>query len=206
MEENVIAGLVSGVVVSIFVVAFGKFWNNIIIPWFEDRVYKDARIEGKWFSIYTNGMALRQEVIILKRHGHYIQGSVIATNGLDEGEEYKVHGSFRNLILPLTYENTDKSSTDRGTITLKSHRNGKRFSGMVSHYSAPQDAISNTEVFWFRDRKYVELKLKELESELQNVDDVSRSYDSLTVDDLADNNKVERAQEEPPNKKINKDT
>ena len=46
MTENIITGLVSGLVVILFVLVFRSFWNAVIVPWFEDRVYKDVKIEG----------------------------------------------------------------------------------------------------------------------------------------------------------------
>jgi len=162
MTENITAGLASGFFVSIFVLAFNRFWNAVIIPWFEERVYKDAHIEGKWFSLYTAGMGFRQEVISLKRHGHSVNGKVICIHGPDEGEEYSVKGSFRNLILPLVYENTNKASADRGTITLKSNRAGKLFSGKVALYSDPNDRIEESNVTWFREKDDLEKTLDKL--------------------------------------------
>jgi len=52
MNENIIAGLISGAVVTLFIIIFRSIWIKIIEPWFEDRVYKDAQIEGKWFTLY----------------------------------------------------------------------------------------------------------------------------------------------------------
>jgi len=163
MKENIIAGLTSGLFVSLFILVFRHFWNAVVIPWFEERVYKDAKIEGKWYSIYTeNGMQHRREVISLKRHGHFIKGTVICGSGLDKGEEYTVSGSFRNMILPLVYENTDNSNTDRGTITLKSNHSGKRFSGKVSYYDGPTDNILDSNVIWFRTQIDLEETVKEM--------------------------------------------
>lgn len=166
MEDNLIAGVVSGLTVSLFVVIFGRFWTSVITPWFEERVYKDAKIEGKWFILYPVGMSFRQEIATLKRHGHEISGKMICLNGPEEGEEYILKGSFRNMVLPLSYENADRSNTDRGSITLKSHGNGKMFSGVVSHYSAPTDTIDNVQVLWFREKEKLDEHLSTIKQKI----------------------------------------
>ena len=136
------------------------------MPWFEERVYKDARIEGEWFSLYPLGE--RQEVITLKRHGHSVTGTITCTKsrtGRDEGQQYDVQGSFRNMILPLTYEAHDRSKTDRGTITLKLIDNAARFDGKIAAYGDEGDLILSTDVIWFRSRKGLEQHVADLQSE-----------------------------------------
>ena len=63
MEANIISGLISGLVVSIFVLVFRQFWNSVIVPWFEERVYKDVHIEGKWFGLFPEDRYYKQFVI-----------------------------------------------------------------------------------------------------------------------------------------------
>jgi hypothetical protein len=151
MVDNLAAGLFSGVVVSIFVLVFSKFWKAILVPWFEDIVYKDARIEGRWYSLYLNTKELRSESISLNRSGHKVSGTMTCINGDDCGESYEFFGSFRNMILPLCYETKNKSKTDRGTIALKCVSNGQKFVGNAACYLDRKDRIDTIDVMWFRD-------------------------------------------------------
>lgn len=156
MYENIVIGLVSGLVVSFLVLVIGKFWRGVVEPWFEERVYKDLHLEGKWFSLYVETGDYRQEIINLKRHGHAITGTMICKNGADEGEEYSLCGSFRNLILPMTYESIDKNKSDRGAITLKSSHNGQRLVGEIAMYETKSDSIDTAQVLWFRNKDELE--------------------------------------------------
>ncbi|MFO4643386.1 hypothetical protein [Vibrio cholerae] len=156
MQENFIVGLVSGLVVTIFVVTFKKFWEAVIIPWFEERVYKDVKIEGKWYGINPTTKDLEENLITLKRHGHTIQGTMICVSGADEGTEFKLCGSFRNMLLPLTYEENDKTKTDRGTITLKVINNGEEMKGILAFYHNQRDSIETANVHWYRNKSKVE--------------------------------------------------
>jgi len=164
MIDNLISGLVSGIIVVLLVLAFRAFWDHIVVPWFEERVYKDARIEGQWFSLYSTIEEHRQETITLTRHGHAVTGTMVCTSGSDEGEQYQISGSFRNLILPLVYETQSKSKTDRGTITLKLIANAQRFSGKLAAYHTPDDTVAATDVIWFRSKDDLNKVLKKLES------------------------------------------
>jgi len=159
MTEAVISGLVSGLLVTLFVVVFHAWWVKIIVPWFEDRVYKDARIEGKWLALYPTTIELRQENVSLSRHGHEVKGNIICSTGPDEGEKYSVHGSFRNMILVLIYETSDMAKTDRGTLTLKSVSNADRLEGTLSAYTDDTDSIESVPVIWFRTKAAMDKKL-----------------------------------------------
>jgi len=135
MIDNLVAGLISGLVVILLVIVFREFWRKVVVSWFEERIYKDARIEGVWYSLYSAGSGYRQEVISLKRHGHEVTGTMVCIDGgEDVGVKYQVSGSFRNLILPLVYESEDRSKTDRGTITLKLVKNAECLEGIVALY------------------------------------------------------------------------
>lgn len=160
MESNIVAGLVSGLTVTIIVLVFGKLWRTVIEPWFEERVYKDTHIEGKWYSLYVNSIDLRQETISISRAGHSVTGKMMCNTGEDDGEEYILKGSFRNLLLPMTYEAADRKKTDRGTVTLKSVHNGERLTGRVAMYNTKRDAISTAVVVWFRNKDDMQEQIK----------------------------------------------
>lgn len=167
--EAIISGLVSGLIVTFLVVVFSAIWKSILIPWFENRVYKDARIEGAWYSVYPNILGHRQDIITLKREGHTITGTMVCTVSNNErGARYNISGSFRNMILPLIYEAEDKSSTDRGTITLKVTFGGMQMRGKVAVYSHHHDAIDDWDVIWFRNKTELDEFLSRLTE--KNVD------------------------------------
>ncbi|PNM40332.1 hypothetical protein [Vibrio cholerae] len=170
MVENLVSGLVSGLIVVFITLVVSRIWKYIVVPWFEERVYKDVKIEGQWFSYYTGTMLGRQEVITLQRHGHEIKGTMICTNigHPDHGEQYNVHGTFKNLILPLVYENNNKLRTDRGTISLKSTYNARILKGTISFYSCPEDAIDTSPVTWYRSQEKMEEAKAEHEAYLKH--------------------------------------
>ena len=183
MESNLIAGLVSGVIVTLLVVVFSKFWNSVIIPWFEDRVYKDIRIEGKWFVLYPSSPKQRQELVVLKRHGHAITGEMVCVSGYDEGEQYKLDGSFRNLLLPLMYESTDKQKSDRGTITLKCIMNGTRLSGKIAAYDSEDEDIVTANVLWFRSKEDLGKTIEKIKTHEERIMKISEERKRISKEE-----------------------
>jgi predicted small secreted protein len=171
MNANIIAGLFSGLLVTLLVVVFRAIWRDSLVPWFENRVYKDIRVEGTWFSLYPTVIGNRQETINLDRHGHEISGSFVCTTKHNDGEQYEVRGSFRNMILTLIYESRDSQKVDRGTITLKCIKNGERLSGKIAIYHDSTDTIDVNEIIWFRSKKDLVPFLKNI----QEKDDTMRN-------------------------------
>lgn len=185
MKENLVAGLISGLIVTLFVFSFRHFWNSIIVPWFEERVYKDAQIEGKWFGFYPETDDYRQDIITLKRHGHAIQGQMICKNGGDEGIEYSVYGSFRNMLLPLVYESTDKTATDRGSITLRWINNGEVLSGKIALYNTNTDTIVAGPIVWFRKKEQLDSAVQIAKSRKEDRLRISKEKERLEKEEKA---------------------
>lgn len=139
------AGIVSGVLVTIIVVVFNQIWLKIIQPWYEDRVFKDARIEGQWKAKVTFDTEETEELWEIRRQGHSISGTITAVKGADQGRTYDVEGTFSNLILTVSYRSTDPGSVERGTVTMILQNNGQTFKGSSAFYFDPDHAIRSSE-------------------------------------------------------------
>lgn len=179
MLQNIVIGLVSGLFVSFIVLVIGRFWRGIVEPWFEERVYKDLHIEGRWYSLYVESADYRQESINIQRQGHAICGKMICKCGPDDGEEYTISGSFRNLLLPLAYESADPQKSDRGTITLMSTNNGQRFVGKVAMYETQRDQIETARVVWFRDREDLKKTICYIQAHRQAMEDMREKEEAI---------------------------
>lgn len=199
MIENLVLGLISGLVTTLLIVVFKNFWDFVVIPWFEERVYKDIKIEGQWFSSYPDSVSpIRQEVISLKRRGHAINGEIVCTNGPDTGEKYHISGSFRNMMLPLTYESCDSTKSDRGAIALKATKNGKRLVGKIAMYNDITDVVATATIIWFRTNEdlkkyYLSIadrrqEIENLKSQAKEVEDKLNNIEDIKVKDISDDN------------------
>jgi|SRR5688500_7716113 len=150
MDELAI-GVISGLVATFLVFVFHRVYLSIIRPWIEDRVYKDARIEGRWCIKYPSIKSEEvEEYATIRRVAHRITGQITCTKGPDSGKIYNVEGSFRNLLLTLTYTSADPAALDRGAFVLQLNDNGSNLSGRSSYYFNGSHSVVDAECVWRR--------------------------------------------------------
>ena len=107
MLSDLSIAVIGGVIASFIILfVFEILWKELIEPWYEENVYRDAKVEGEW---ETELMALNsdkgayKELVSLKRTGHKVTGEIGCISGGEKGRICDVEGTFRNLLLCGTY-------------------------------------------------------------------------------------------------------
>lgn len=143
-------GIVSGLITTFLVVVMRELWLKVIQPWYEERVYKDAKIEGRWRTSY--GSIDSKEIVELQRTGHSISGKITVVEGADQGTVYDMRGTFNNLLLTGSYVPVNRSYLDRGSFTLMLVTNGERLEGHTSYYLDGKHTVVADRYVWDRER------------------------------------------------------
>lgn len=91
--------------------------------------------------------------VTLERKGHIVRGTMLGTTGGNEGRNYVISGSFRNLILTGTYESTDRSEIERGCFALMLKNNGSCLHGYIVAYSDNDHELGAIRTTWSRHRQ-----------------------------------------------------
>lgn len=139
-----ILGVVTGVISSLITSAFRSVWRRTLEPWFEERVYKDAQIEGRWIGgVRYSDQDISEFIFSLERQSHRITGEMISTRS---GIKYALDGEFRNMILTLTYTSTVPHAVDRGCFTFLLTKNGRVLDGKGAFYYSPEHRIETAPV------------------------------------------------------------
>ncbi|WP_413114103.1 hypothetical protein [Thaumasiovibrio sp. DFM-14] len=152
--NNIIAGIVAGLVTGILIWLFRVVWLAILKPRTEDLLYKGVRIDGLWFSELVDTSSVHKEEISVVQRGNCISGTIKTLEGQDRGSSYKFTGSFKNLILTGTYESTSKYMTDRGTFTLKLSDNGGELKGITTYVGDTNGSLTSTEYTWSSQKNF----------------------------------------------------
>jgi hypothetical protein len=142
---STLSGILGGVIATLICVVFREMWIKVIDPWWEEKVYKDAHIEGRWTSKYTLDGVARESVWAIHRIGHSIKATVTRTKGPDAGSTWTYVGTFRNLTLTATYSRADRRMLDRGAITLMLENNGEMLRGWLTFYSNRENQVRSVE-------------------------------------------------------------
>lgn len=148
LGTGVTAGIIAGLVTSFIVITWQQLWINVIQPWYEERIYKDTKIEGRWEISYPHHGG--REFADLKRTGHHVTGVITAIDGPDKGKAYEFDGTFKNLILTGSYSALQQRSLDRGTISVMLKNNGERFEGHSVFYADECHEMRSERCEWIR--------------------------------------------------------
>jgi hypothetical protein len=149
---QVLLAILSGIVASACVVFIGSIWRSIIEPWFEDRVYQDARIDGNWRGETIRNSITREVVWEIRQRGHRIKANATPISGPNEGKRFKVEGMFRNSLLTVTYRMDSNQTLERGCVALKLINNGQRLQGHILRFDGQKEKVETAPYFVERDR------------------------------------------------------
>lgn len=161
MYTSILVGVASGLLVSAIGLILRALWLNLIKPAYENAIYKDVRIEGKWHGFFVNEYGehdfeqlrkngVNEYILEINRSGHSITGSLIGTSGGDEGRVYDVLGSFRNLILTSTIEAKNKIYIERGCLNLMVKNNGNKLEGYQTNYEDDDHEVYASKIVFSR--------------------------------------------------------
>lgn len=145
LSFNLILGIVSGLVATFLTMFIRSYWNKVILPWYEERIYKDAHIEGKWLGEFSHSADehVSHYIFNIRRESHHISGEMISK---DSGTLYTLQGEFRNMILTLTYTSTILRAVDRGCFTFLLTNNGRELAGYGAFYYSPTRQIETASI------------------------------------------------------------
>lgn len=137
--ENLWLGVISGLVATFLSLVIARIWKLIVEPWFEERIYKDAQIEGRWrssgsFVFPETGEVQQSFIWNIRRAGHRVFGTIVCTSGPEDGKTYIFEGEFRNLLFTATYSSDSQSALERGTVSYMLVNNGNTLQGHCLYY------------------------------------------------------------------------
>ena len=123
----ILLGITSSLVATFIVLGVSWIFKNIVIPWYADKIYRGARLDGHWVrsriaGIEANTINYPLAKMNLKQHGEKISGFYHhGENNHEKGtklDNYKVSGHISNSFLSLTFTPTENDNIDAVTLIL----------------------------------------------------------------------------------------
>ena len=128
-----------------------ELWNSKVSPWYENKIYSDARVDGLWETrLVTQIESTYKERAVITQVGHHITGTLECVDGVDRGNSYKFVGVMRNTILSAYYWNTKSSALDSGSFTLRLEENGEKLVGFTTYYYDVDHSLKSRDYIWKR--------------------------------------------------------
>ena len=154
MTIGIISGLISAILLGLSLYLFRTVWKFWIEPWYENKLYCDARIDGEWTATLTaHETAPDCENVVIKQTGHAVTGQIECVSGPDANRKYIFTGVIRNQILSAYYWNASKGSIDSGSFSLHLEGDGNELNGYSAYYQDQKNNVVGREYKWLRKNK-----------------------------------------------------
>ncbi len=143
-------GIISGLITYLLVASGRWLWGKKIVPWYEDKVYRDVRLDGDWqTTFYGEDGGEFNETATVHQTANNVTGD-IQLQGETAIKHYEFQGKIANLLLTAEYWLKGASSRDRGAFCVTVKENGKKLEGYLSWYSDSDDDIRFSEYVWHK--------------------------------------------------------
>lgn len=151
----ILTGVVSGILTSIIVWLCIQFFQKVVIPWYQNSVYRGIDIAGNWISKFTfRGGVEVDQTIELKQKGHKLSGAFTSRHKVpskgDETVTLTLRGEIFDNYVDIEYQNNDKRFIGRGSMLLKVKDGGAKLVGSLVAIDRFTAEIITSEVIWTR--------------------------------------------------------
>ncbi|NLH43855.1 MAG: hypothetical protein GX448_18610 [Planctomycetes bacterium] len=138
---GVISGIIAGFITSVVLFLITRIWRYHFIPWIEDKIYQDIRVDGSW-SIMDNddeGESLysQQETLELEQRASRLSGRLILVP--KEREKMKprtlrVEGIIRDRFVIISCIPATRRDLGYQVFLGEVSGDGTRLQGQASYY------------------------------------------------------------------------
>jgi len=141
-------GIIAGIIVCAIVAGGRELALRVIMPWFENKVYRDVRLDRYWEAVYyIDDKKEVRETAEVRQKANKVTG-VIRLEGATAIRDYEFRGQIRSLLLTAEYWLKGQSNGDRGTFALTVKENARKLEGYLSWYSDIHDEIRFSTYVW----------------------------------------------------------
>lgn len=151
--ETVFWGAVAGIITTIMLTLTSEFFRKIIIPWYQNVIYKGVDLRGSWIfkKTYDNGVTYTCHLNLFQK-AHKIRGNAsisIINSNHDYNQIFDIEGETWEGFLNLNMRSKDNKTLSFVAGLLKIENRGASLSGSWS-YRGYDEKIKQEEVAFDR--------------------------------------------------------
>jgi hypothetical protein len=95
---TILIGTTAGLLTAMLVGGVKQYIVKVVLPWYENLIYKDVKIEGRWHAEAVINNRDVERVWVITRQGHDVTATITSTAGFDKGQTFQMKGTFKNLV------------------------------------------------------------------------------------------------------------
>jgi hypothetical protein len=158
----IIWGVVAGIATSAALLILSQLFNNVVIPWYQELVFKGIDLRGKWIAqkTYPSGISYHYS-LLLKQNAHNVRGSMTISKmnsqpgppgGFlgDYVQSFEVTGTTWEGFLTINMTSDDRRSLAFATSLLQVRNRGQALVGHMAYRSSQVDQVDSEEITWTR--------------------------------------------------------
>lgn len=139
--ETVLLGITSSLIATFIFLYLSWITKTVILPWYEDKIYRGVRIDGHWIAEKWDGTdideiaAISEATIEIKQKADHISG-IYSHVDRDDGDttSYVFKGEIRNSYVTASSWPIARDHIDAGAFVLNVYSdNGLKMKGMISY-------------------------------------------------------------------------
>lgn len=138
-------GVLSGVLTSGIIWLVVKILNQLLVPWYQMRIYRGVNVEDTWKGKMTTGSVSYEYELSIIQRGHVINGDMQFKNIFSSGEiisKYKVTGTITDTYLSVRYFAANKKKVGLGSLLFKITKGGEEMEGSILHLEILRTGVS----------------------------------------------------------------
>jgi hypothetical protein len=122
LASQILIGVFSGLATGIVILLFTQVWQKILLPWYEQRLYKGIRISGTWQLVdeqRDDSQWTQRELLIIKQNTHRLSGHQILypkEAGVEDIKTLDISSEIRDGYVVLAANSKDPSAFSRGAF------------------------------------------------------------------------------------------
>lgn len=160
MDENYIINIAvsvfAGIITYVVIKALSKLFYIIVLPWYQDKIYRGLDISGIWIENHNYGdLFIQESEIKLIQNAHKINGTITLIkkkidNEIIEMKNFRFDGEFFNNFLNTACWNENKQQVGTHNYLMSVGRDGKEMEGFKTYFDIGFRKIRAEEIFWSR--------------------------------------------------------
>jgi hypothetical protein len=150
-SSDIVVGIVSGLVTGLMIYAFSVLWKRVLVPWYEDRVYKGLHVAGDWRVTHPHPEAADMQwgqagVLRLRQTAHRLSGTLLLSPQPaypGENRTMVFSGEIADRFIRGTMAHEDRSRLGFVVLLLEVVGDGRTLRGQQVHYDVVNHVIDS---------------------------------------------------------------
>lgn len=147
-------GVMAGIVTSALLFILGLFISKVILPWYQELVYRGVDLRGTWTEEHQKDSAKYLFQISIEQNAHTVSGTATmfksGTGKDDYVQGFNVDGFTWEGFVLLNLRSTERKSLSFATALLKVKDRGNTLKGSWAYRGRWTDEVESEDIKWER--------------------------------------------------------